>query len=281
MKLPVSQLNKDKKMENAKCTGDGMIYSAPNFSLLAVGDLERKRRLLQCPECGGPAFFRHASPIGRAACFGARPHAHGCGMATQDDERFLNGGSEDQDALQIPRAKIVVDFGYGSPDQPEFVDDGAGRASCFPDNRCSHYSQEHRRPSTLLRLLIESPEFRDSDLLINFQGENEIPVKDFFVPLLSVSDQFIGQFRGYWGLLSGVGYSKNKSTIWFNSGGLDTISFCLNTIYLDEFIRRYRVRDEEDLAGAYILVFGTLQVAANGKHYCVIEDLDFMALRFT
>lgn len=134
-------------MENAKCTGDGMIYSAPNFSLLAVGDLERKRRLLQCPECGGPAFFRHASPIGRAACFGARPHAAGCGMAAQDYDRNPNGADGDQDPLQIPRAKIIVDFDYGSPARPEFVDDGTGRASCFSDNRHQHYSQEHRRPS--------------------------------------------------------------------------------------------------------------------------------------
>lgn len=141
--------------------------------------------------------------------------------------------------------------------------------------------REGLKASTLLRLLIESPGFRNSDLLINFHGANEISAKDFFVPLLSVSDQYLGQYHGFWGLLSGVGYSKNKSTIWFNSGGLDTISFCLNTIYLDEFIRRYRVRDEEYLAGAYILVFGTLQVAANGKHYCVIENLDFMALRLT
>lgn len=31
-------------MENAKCTGDGVTYSALNFSRLAASDLERKRR---------------------------------------------------------------------------------------------------------------------------------------------------------------------------------------------------------------------------------------------
>lgn len=202
-------------------------------------------------------------------------------MATQDDERFLNGGSEGQDALQIPRAKIVVDFGYGSPAQPEYVDDGAVRASCFPDNRCSHHSREHRRPSTLLRLLIESPEFGNSDLLIDVHGASEIPVKDFFVPLLSVSDQYLGQYHGFWGLLSGVGFSKNKKTLWFNSGGRDTISFCLSEPHFDEFARRCRVREEEDIAGAYMLVFGTLKVSPDCKLFCVIENLDYMALRLT
>lgn len=267
-------------MENAKCTGDGVIYSAPKFSRLAVGDLERNRRLLQCPECGGPAFFRHASSIGRAACFGARPHAQGCGMATQDFERNLNGIGEDQDALEISHGRIVVDFGYGSPVQPEHID-STWCGSCFPDKGYQHDSLEHRRPSALLRLLIESPAFRNSDLLIDVHGASEIPAKDLFVPLLSVTDQYVGRFRGYWGMLSGAGFSKDKKTIWFNSGGLETASFCLSTIHFDEFIRRYHVQDLEDIAGAYILAFGTLKVSPNGKLYCVIEEPNFMALRLT
>lgn len=267
-------------MNNARCTDDGAIYTADNFSRLFSEDLEWKRRLLQCPECGGPAFFRNASLNGRGACFGARPHAHGCGMAAQDYERLLNGVGEGQDALQIPRGKIVVDFGYGSPAQPEYVD-GTGRASRIPDDGYRHDFQEHRRPSTLLRLLIGSPAFRNSDSLIEVHEKSEIHVRDLFVPLLSVTDQYLGLFRGFWGLLSGVGFSEDQSTLWFNSGGLDTISFCLDTKCLPEFTQRYRVRDEEDIAGAYVLVFGTLKVSPVGKLYCAIEDLDFMALRLT
>lgn len=180
----------------------------------------------------------------------------------------------------MPRSKIVVDFEYGLLVQPENVD-GAGRVSCYPDNGCRGYFQEHRRPSALLRFLVETPEFRDSDLLINFHGASEVPVKDFFVPLLSVSKLYVGQFRGFWGMISGAGLSKEKCTLWLNSGGMDTISFCLDKIYFDEFTRRYRVRDLEDFAGAYILVFGTLKVSPDRKLYCVIEDLDFMALRVT
>lgn len=261
-------------MNNAKCTEDGLIYTAADFSRLLSDDLERKRRLLQCTECGGPAFFRHASPIGRAACFGARPHTQGCQLAA------LDCAGEDQDELRIPSSMIIVDFGYGSPARPEFVD-GAGRASRFSDDGYQHDFQEHRRPSTLLRLLIGSPAFRNSDSLIDVHGKSGIPVKDFFLPLLSVTDQHLGQFRGFWGLLSGVGFSEDKSTLWFNSGGRDTISFCLDTESLTEFTQRYRVRDKEYLAGAYILVFGTLRASPDHKLYCAIEDLDFMALRLT
>ena len=51
-------------MNHASCTDDGQIYNAVEFSGLFPADLEKKRRQLQCPECGGPAFFRHTSPIG-------------------------------------------------------------------------------------------------------------------------------------------------------------------------------------------------------------------------
>lgn len=173
-----------------------------------------------------------------------------------------------------------MDFGYGSPAQPEYAV-GTVRANRISDDGYRHDFRERRRPSSLLRLLIGSPAFRNSSLPIDVHGESEIPVRDFFVPLLSVTDQYLGEFRGFWGLLSGVGFSEDKSTLWFNSGGLDTISFCLNTKFLTEFTRRYRVGDEEDLAGAYILVFGTLKVSPDGKLYCVIEDIDFMALRLT
>jgi len=43
--------------------------------------------------------------------------------------------------------------------------------------------------------------------------------------------------------------------------------------------KRYHVEDEEDLAGAYILVIGTARVSQNGKVYCVIDDPAHMTLR--
>jgi len=229
-------------------------------------DLDRKRRLLQCPECGGPAFFRQASPIGREACFGARPHALGCRLTAYDYLRPQYGAADIQDSLLIAGSKIVVDFGYGSSSCPESVD-GFGLASKLGEasqNLRDEYRQDtrtHRRPSSLLRTLIESPAFSNSEKGIDVYGQEEIAVRDFFVPLLSVNQQHLNKFRGFWGLLSDVRLSDDKSTIWFNSGGLDTISFCLSTKYMDEFNFRYRIRDEEDLAGAYILVFGMLQIS--------------------
>lgn len=44
-------------MDTAKCTEDCVSYKADESAQLHPADLDRKRRLLQCPECNGPAFF--------------------------------------------------------------------------------------------------------------------------------------------------------------------------------------------------------------------------------
>ena len=129
-------------------------FSRP-FPGLFPADLEKKRRQLQCPECSGPAFFRHTSPIGRAPCFGARPHATGCSLAAYDLERLQSMANEN--AQLNPCETIVVDLHYGTPGQSENVacterspvSGDFGYGACRPDLRI------HRRPSSLLRQLVE------------------------------------------------------------------------------------------------------------------------------
>ena len=100
-------------MDHAKCIEDGHIYSAVEFSGLVLTELARKRRLLQCPECGGPAFYRNMSPIGRAPCFGARPHVPGCSQSAYDQVHLLSIANEDTPLNSS--GKIVVDFHYETP----------------------------------------------------------------------------------------------------------------------------------------------------------------------
>ena len=89
-------------MIKAKCTIDNFTYTAVEFAQLQPNELEHKRRFLQCPACGGPAFFRHAAMIGRGPCFGARPHADGCELAAYD---YADGANFDSDItrLQVPQ----------------------------------------------------------------------------------------------------------------------------------------------------------------------------------
>ena len=266
-------------MKFAFCSEDGKTYGVDEFSRSSQPDLARKRRLLQCPKCGGPAFFRAASFNGRASCFGARPHAEGCSLATQDALR-PDDGIDDPDALVQSGRKIVVDFNYGTSSQPSYFIEAAKHNYDYA-NGYRPDAPAYRRLSSLLRTLIKSPDFRTSDQRIEALDQPEMAVRDFFVPLLSVSEAHNGLTRGYWGLISDARMSDDRKTVWFNSGGLDTISFCMDTKHLEEFNRRYRFHDAEDLAGAYILVMGTVHVSPIFKIFCVIEELDHMALRLT
>lgn len=265
-------------MEQAKCLEDGIIYTAVSFSRLPPEELARKRQLLQCPECCVRAFFRHVSFNGRAACFGARPHADGCSLAAQDYERLED--SDDFDPQLIPSGKIIVDFSFGAPDLPGHIS-GSGQASTFDlsaHNYDQHDASGYRRPSSLLRILIEFPAFRTSDKTIEIDGLGQIAAREFFVPLTSATRQHTGIFSGFWGGITDA-QTADDGSIWLNSGGRECISFCIDCKFVDLIIKRYRLRSLEDLAGAYILAFGVPHVSINGKLHLIIQEPKFISLR--
>lgn len=264
-------------MDKARCTEDGAVYSAVNFSQQVPDDFDRKRRLLQCPDCGGPAFFRNVSFNGlRAACFGARPHADGCSMTVYDHTRLTYDANDDHEILG---RNIIVDFGYGSPPHT----DSACRIAA--ENGTNNFgvpwpsTSTHHRLSSLLRLLIKSPALQNSDQLVVIHGQHGIPAKDFFVPLLDATIQNACQLRGHWGMISDAKLVDN--TLWLNSGKQDTISFGLDIRFVDYFVQRFHVNDIEDIAGAMILVIGTPSIAKSGKLHCIIDDIEFVTLRLT
>lgn len=270
-------------MYTARCIEDGITYAAVDFSVLPPHEITRKRQFLQCPECGGPAFFRRASRGGRAACFGARPHGPNCELAAPEYDTNEDGPGEDQDQLLNPGNKIVVDLNYGAVEQPV-----AQEAEGLPPNRNRRGRYEgdgnrpqarmHRRLGPLLRTLIEVPAFRQSDQILEIADHPEMRVREFFVPLLEVTTDHSGQFRGYWGMLSDARRDA-AGTLWLNSGGRDAISFCLDAHLIAPLFARYGIDDEEDLAGAYILLLGSPAVSQRNKVYCDLAIHEHMALR--
>ncbi|MNR90905.1 hypothetical protein D3C72_218990 [compost metagenome] len=272
-------------MDIAVCTEDGRTYTAIEFAAQDQAAIGRKRRFLQCIGCEGPAFFRKATRGGRAACFGARPHIGNCDFAALDQERRGDGPGEDQDALYNHGNRIVVDLNFGAPDRPEHETDprrapNPQRMGRYVGDGNRPNAEMHRRLSTLLRTLIDVPNFQYSDQLIVVGNNIEIPVRDFFVPLLNVTPQYAGQFKGYWGLLSDAAFD-NSGTLWLNSGGRDNISFCLGSDQVELFSDRHRIEEEEDLAGSYILVFGEPRISQYGKLFCQIADLAYVTVRLT
>ena len=270
-------------MYTARCTEDGVTYAAVDFAALPPIALARMRRFLECPECGGPAFFRRASRGGRAACFGARPHADTCELAAPEYDPNEDGRGEDQDLLLNPGNRIVVDLNYGAAGEPvvreaDGLPPNRGRRGRYEGEGPRPQARMHRRLGPLLRILIEVPAFRDSDQILEIAGHPDTPVRDFFVPLLDVTSGHNGHFHGYWGMLSDARRDDN-GTLWLNSGGRRSISFCLGALHVDGLYQQYGIEEEEDLAGAYILVLGSPAVSQSGKVYCDLSEHENFTIR--
>lgn len=270
-------------MDTAICTEDGHTYTAVEFSRLDAIQLERKRRQLVCEECGYPAFFRKPSRSGRGACFGARPHEDGCALAAADNEIRIPGAGDDQDEVFNPGDRIVVELAFGGGAGDVHLDqDRRGprrpRGGRYVGEGGLRVAQMHRRLSTLLRMLVLAPNFRYSDQIIAVLNQPELSARDFFVHFSDVTRQYAGQFRGFWGQLTDAREGANGS-LWLNSGGRSAPSFCLPAEFRNEVMARFRLDEEEDFSGSYILVLGTLQVSRNDKMVCIIEDPAVLALR--
>ena len=269
-------------MDIALCTLNNLTYTSAQFSQLPFADIGEKRRSLVCPECGGPAFFRKQTRNGRAACFGARPHQANCSLSVLDETRVIHGQGEIAEVIYNPGERIVVDLVFGAQQhvhaEPNFNPiRGGARAGIHIGDNAANNARMHRRLSTLLRTLIESPAFRNSHQVLEILG-NEIEVRDFFVPLLEIQPHHLDITRGFWGMLSDVGVDQS-GTAWLNSGGRGNISFVIDDNSFLQVCERFKINEEEDFSGAYILVIGEARLSQNGKIYCSIQDPNMVCIR--
>lgn len=272
-------------MDIARCTENGQTYTATNFADLPPMDLARMRRRLLCSECNGPAFFRKATKNGRAACFGARPHEDACTLAAQDSEQVVEGEETDLDVVRNPGDRIIVDLQYGA-NGPELHGDPAqghnraGRAPRHVGGQARPDARMHRRLSSLLRTLIEVPNFRFSIQTLEVVGCQPMLVREFFIPVHAVHPDMKGQVRGWWGSISDAQEGEGNA-LWLNSGGRGDISFCIPSNVRAEVLDRFNLEDIERLAGAYVLVIADLRISTNQKKYCIIDEPGQIAIRLT
>jgi len=269
-------------MDAARCTLDDMVYQAVRFAALPPNELARKRRFLVCPECRGPAFFRKASRSGQAACFGARPHEEGCELPAAEYEQNDIGPGDDQDILENPGQRIILDFNFGAPidrhNDPDALPNVGGRGGRFVGGGARPDAAMHRRLSTILRNLMMSEQFRTSPQMVEITGVGEFTVANFFVPFGAVAPAHDNQYRGYWGMVVFARFGQTGA-LWLNSGGRDDMSVCVPEQFVNEVYERFRISDEEELAGTYALVLGTLRTSQDGKKYVRVDDLGFIMLR--
>lgn len=271
-------------MDIARCTLDGNTYNAVNFSKMPPGEISEKRQNLVCTECGRDAFFRKASITGQAACFGARPHEDDCSFASEETQRVESEGG-DEDRLINPGQNIIIDLNYGAAPRVNVhvepnsqVDDNNERGR-HVGSRSRPDAKMQRRLSTLLRNLINSEEFRRSQIqYITLVDNAPITVANFFVNFTDVNDGHDNQFHGYWGLITDARMGKN-GVLWLNSGGRGNVSCLIGDDNVNAFYQRYNIDDVEDFAGAYLLILGEKNTSQNGKPYVVANGLEFVALQ--
>ncbi len=224
-------------MRTAICTINDRIYEAAGFE--QDRHFENIKSAMICPECKAPAFFRGVTQNGREACFGAR-HEDGCTMATGEYD-------ETQENNEPVNQRIVVDFNHDST--------ANGSLSC------------------LLRSLIDLGEFSSSTDLIEIPGQGEFVIADFFVNFKDVTDEHIGTYRGYWGIVPDVRVSGN--TMWLNAGGLNTPCANLDEEHFQTVYQRFNIQTAAEMSSSHVLVFGELKVSkSKNKKFVLITDPD-------
>lgn len=263
------------------CTQDGVTYQAEDFN--QAEDFINKKRFLECPECHGPAFYRGLTRNGREACFGARPHAPGCDLASVEHDGDATGQGDVEDEIFTTGQRIIVDFNQGTTETdsealPVGVQADTGNARVRNGQGPTVREIMYRRMSSLLRTLIHSEEFRRSTQVIEIAEQGEFAVTDFFVNFAEVTGEHLDSYHGFWGMIPDARIDGN-GTLWFNSGRREDMSVLLDRAFIETIYQRFRIEDVEDIAGAYILVLGVLREAANGKKYVLITDPAHFTLR--
>ncbi|MFA6232316.1 MAG: hypothetical protein WC617_19410 [Rhodanobacter sp.] len=263
-------------MDVAFCTEDSKEYDAHSFSQLSRTILERKRRLLICPECKGVAFFRRESSDGRAACFGARPHADNCSFSGSEAGDWGVDGGDVEEERHNAGDHIVVDLNYGTAtDGPTGAAGGehrhAGKGRTFTGSGMPRQSRSQKRLSTLLRWLVNSENFRQSAQVIELPGRITLPAHQLFVPFDRVDASLRAKFHGFWGMISDA--TVSKGVVWLNTAGYKGFSIMIETqVAVDAFMKRYSITSLEQLAGAYVLVFA--QLVKSGKTEKLLSRVD-------
>lgn len=271
-------------MDVALCTINNTVYDIAGFEALSPNCVAVMRRNLLCPRCMGPGFYRKAARSGQASCFGARPHAEFCDMGGPQNASY-RGDTLEQDDVVNRGERIEVDFAFGAPSHHHVAEGGAGLAYAASRHSGGQVAQRtqirQRRLSTLLKNLILSEDFRCSEQLISVES-GLFKVRDFFVPFARAEFDELERMRGYWGLISDAAQSGDQPpSLWLNTGGRQDLSVVVDSALTDDFTQRFPIHELEDLAGAYVLVFGCVRVSKNGKKYIAVHDISRITLNKT
>ena len=268
-------------MQTARSNQNGAIYNAPSFGNLGPHELIQLRGLLSCPGCQGHSYYRRETRNGRAPCFCAH-HDPDCEFAASSPMARPDTSGLDRFSPGVLDKPIVLDFAYEGWDGGA-QGTGRGRANSFEAKnqsgmmpRGSSAVSSHRRLSTMMRNILEVPDFVQSPKTLYVQGIGQTRVCDFFVNFEQLNQTHLGRLLGHWGALSRVGQG-NSGELWLNTGNGESgdVSICVPARLVDALYERYAIRlgSAWEPESYFVLVAGTVHISQGGKPYIEVADL--------
>jgi len=260
-------------MDKAYSQLDRKLYNIHKFSRLDNSMLENLRRSLICPSCDGKAWYRKESRDGKAACFNAY-HNDKCRHESVGTKigRANNRVVREVRMLRTSNAVINVRFASDHRESQAVsnfsTNNQSGQLSEIrkrhtgspPDDR-----NQTRTWSNILELLIGSDEFADADNIMINTGKALISAEEFFVKFHEISPNHKTKYpHGYWGVIASV----DDHIHWLNTHNELNVSIPVDSIS-SELIKKHKIDDPEDLAGAHCLVFGWLNLKETSTKYWI------------
>jgi len=123
---------------------------------------------------------------------------------------------------------------------------------------------------SLLRMLMQSDSFKNSDIKIDTGAKHPFKAKNLFVNFDDITADHIKLWRGYWGIISHADSDIN----WLNTANEQNVSIPVSE-YHDYIKGVFNILSDDDLVGAAILVFGKLYISKSDdkkKWYIKIDS---------
>lgn len=256
-------------MDLALDTLENKHYEANAFNAKPAPWIAEHRLALQCIQCGAQAFFRKRSVSGQAACFGARPHAEDCELATQTSdegeraeavEKFVRENPGGHFDLQLVLPKPAI---RNTPVAGLDPTGASGQAGQFTKWWKSQESSSNIGAKQALINLAISAEYRGSTQTVATpKSGGKVAIRDFFIPFKAATSETAGLERGNWGTIFKPVVSGDVT--WLNIGTKDQMSILINDAVRADLLAAYSLTDLDDLTGAYVLVVDELKVNKAG-----------------
>jgi hypothetical protein len=266
----------------ALCTLDKKQYDASDFSENDQEWIARHRLELSCIACDGPAFFRKASSSGQAACFGARPHAKGCQLATLPTEQAAHVEAVEKDVRTNPGR--LFDLKLSGPKKVNREATGTHPVLKAHDVMSAAYKKIGRKYETKSTIdakeclinLVLSEQYRESVQLIRAPYGRSMAIRHFFTKFEDATEA-VESVRGYWGTFFEPGSTMGAR--WLNTGrSRQHMSVCLEPNTEAELLANYGLESVEQMTGSWALIVGELKLSKTGKLYVTPKNAKHVVL---